>query len=372
MGENRSRQGRAGGAQHRVSPFLLAFATLLAGATAYGQDKVRYLDQATHKEATATGVIAEETPAQVVVKLGTAGGTKAVSATDILDITYDASTLPGSAKLDYGRAGTEEKKASDPAARDADRQQALGAAIKSYQEILPKLADDKFRFARRHLEYKIARLLARSAEDEPGRAETALEALGRFLKEHSDGWQVTACARLLARLQLAQGDAVAAEKTYDGLAAVPGLPDEVKDECALLSAEAMIFGRKPAEAERKLQVILHQAPPDSPRAARARVFLAECLAASGKLPEAVQRLRALIQSTPDRDLKALAYNALGDSYRLAGQPREALWPYLWVDVIYHQDKQEHIKAMLQLVRLFDEQGDKARAKQYRDRLRKEE
>jgi hypothetical protein len=42
-----------------------------------------------------------------------------------------------------------------------------------------------------------------------------------------------------------------------------------------------------------------------------------------------------------------------------------------VDVIYHQDKQEHIKAMEQLAKLFDEQGDKTRAKQYRERLKRE-
>jgi hypothetical protein len=70
-------------------------------------------------------------------------------------------------------------------------------------------------------------------------------------------------------------------------------------------------------------------------------------------------------------LKALAYNALGDCYRLNNRPREALWPYLWVDVIYHQDRQEHLKAMADLAKLFAEQGDTARAKEYRDKLKRE-
>jgi len=67
----------------------------------------------------------------------------------------------------------------------------------------------------------------------------------------------------------------------------------------------------------------------------------------------------------------VAYNSLGDCYRLNGRPKEALWPYLWVDVIYHQDKQEHAKAIAQLAKLFDEQGDKARAKLYKDKLKRE-
>ena len=82
-------------------------------------------------------------------------------------------------------------------------------------------------------------------------------------------------------------------------------------------------------------------------------------------------MEGIIAKTSDKELKALAYNTLGDCFRLNGRNRDALWPYLWVDVIYHQDRQEHIKAMEQLAKLFDELGDKTRAKQYRDRLKKE-
>ena len=80
-------------------------------------------------------------------------------------------------------------------------------------------------------------------------------------------------------------------------------------------------------------------------------------------------LRCIIAKTTDKDLKALAYNALGDCYRLNSQPKEALWPYLWVDVIYHQDRQEHAKAMAALAKLFEELGDAPRAKEYKDKLK---
>ena len=83
------------------------------------------------------------------------------------------------------------------------------------------------------------------------------------------------------------------------------------------------------------------------------------------------QLEAIISKTTDKKLLGLAYNALGDCYRLNNRNKDALWPYLWVDVIYHQDRQEHQKAMEQLARLFDEQGDKTRARQYRERLKRE-
>src|SRR5262249_13794038 len=149
------------------------------------------------------------------------------------------------------------------------------------------------------------------------------------------------------------------------------IPEPMRKECDLLVAEALIRGKKPGEAQKRLEGVLKTLPPDDPYATRVRIYLAQCLAASGKLPEATAQLEGIIAKTNDKELKAVAYNTLGDCYRLNGRNRDALWPYLWVDVIYHQDRQEHIKAMEQLAKLFDEQGDKTRAKQYRDRLKKE-
>jgi hypothetical protein len=42
-----------------------------------------------------------------------------------------------------------------------------------------------------------------------------------------------------------------------------------------------------------------------------------------------------------------------------------------VDVIYHQDPEEHVKAMTQLAKLFEGQREPTRAKAYRERLRRE-
>jgi hypothetical protein len=31
-----------------------------------------------------------------------------------------------------------------------------------------------------------------------------------------------------------------------------------------------------------------------------------------------------------------------------------MWSYLWVDVVYNQDRGEHLKAMTRLIRIFKE------------------
>jgi lipopolysaccharide biosynthesis regulator YciM len=155
------------------------------------------------------------------------------------------------------------------------------------------------------------------------------------------------------------------------LAAAANIPKEVRQDCELGIIETFIRGKKFAEAQGRLQAVLKNVPANDPQAARASVYQAKGVGASGKLAEAVAQLENIIAKTTDKDLKALAYNALGDCYRLNSKPKEALWPYLWVDVIYHQDRQEHAKAMAELAKLFEEQGDAARAKEYKDKLKKE-
>ncbi len=332
---------------------------------ARAQDRIRHTDRAAKKEAVATGTIQEETPSHIVYKA--AIGTKEIPAADIIDVTYD---FKGAIKLEYGHAVLNERKA-DSAVKEEDRKNGLSDAIKDYQDLLPKLTGESFGFPRRHVQFKIARLLARQAEADPSAIDPAIDALAKFKKEHPSSWQISACARLLARLQLKKGDADGAQKTYEDLAATPEIPKEIRQEFDLLAADALIFGKKYAQAQQKLKALLKTVPSDDPQAVRIRVHLAECRGAAGNLDEAVKALKDIIAKSTDKLLIAQAYNALGDCYRLNGKPKEALWPYLYVDVIYHQDKQEQLKAMEQLAKLFEDQGDKAYAKQYRDRLKKE-
>jgi tetratricopeptide (TPR) repeat protein len=341
---------------------------LVATKPAWAQDEIRYLDRTTKKEAIVTGSIQEETPAHIVFKSTGDAGSREVSASDVLDVSYD---VPPAVRLIYGRAKTNERKSIDATGREADRRKALGDAVKDYQEMLPNLDGDRYRNAARHAHFKIARLVARQAEVNPEQIEPAIEALSQFKKNFADGWQISQAAKLLAHLQLLKGDAASAQRTYDELAAMPNTPKELHQECDLLSAEALIGARRFPEAQAKLEGLLKGLAADDPQVARIQIHLAECLGVSGKLSVAVARLQDIIAKSSDKDLIAMAYNALGDCYRLNGKPREAIWPYLFVDVVYHQDRDEHVKAMEQLAKLFDELGDKARARQYLDRLKRQ-
>ena len=63
--------------------------------------------------------------------------------------------------------------------------------------------------------------------------------------------------------------------------------------------------------------------------------------------------RDIIKDTNDKGLKAMAYNAMGKNLYEVGQLKEARWPFLWVDTIYNQDKEEHAKALfLSLIHIW--------------------
>jgi len=331
------------------------------------QDEVRHSDRALKRENLVTaGTILTESPAGVVVKPQAGTVNRDIPAAEIADIIYE---VPGALRLDYRRAQAEERKLATLASAD-DRRRALRELIKAYRDLVPALGGERYRFARRHLQFKVAFLLARLAEEEPPAAGAALEALAAFQREHGDGWQISMAAKLLARLQTGKGDLEGALKTYRELAALPGLPGETRQESELLAARALLQGKKYAEAEEKLQVLLKGYAADTPPALRAQVYLAVCTAGKGQLAEAVRRLEGILAATADPIVKATAANALGDCYRLHGRAKDALWAYLWVDVIYHQDRQELTYALGQLAQLFAELGDTNRSRSYQERLQK--
>ena len=47
-----------------------------------------------------------------------------------------------------------------------------------------------------------------------------------------------------------------------------------------------------------------------------------------------------------------------------------MWQYVWVEVVYYQDRDEMIKTLARLSDAFRLQGDDDKVKQYREKLRR--
>jgi hypothetical protein len=355
----------------RLAFVALAFFVL---SPVWAEDIVYYTDRATKKDDQVKGVIDQESPAGVKVKVGRA--VKDVPATDINQIVYGHKDVSA---IEFRRPFTKETNALK-ATRAAERADLLKEALLGYQELDGKMRDTPH--AHRYLQYKIAQVTALQVQGDPSRRDAAIEALKTYKTEHGTGWEIVPALKLLARLQEEKGDAEGASQAYADLADVPGLPEATQRESQFMVARLLLSGHKYAEAERRLKAVQAKMPKDDPQRALVDVYLVQTRIARNDLNGVEDELKkAVAAGDPDKlpneearaalaAVRGVAHNCLGDYYRLRNQPEPAFWEYLKVDTLYSQDKEEEAKALYYLAELFDKvKNDKVRAAECLTRLK---
>lgn len=310
--------------------------------------KVRYRVRDTGKEDTEKGVIQEESLEGIAIK--TSKGLKRIPAEDIIDVDYmELIPVGDRPTIRKGIAAEQNRKYED--------------AIGIYSKL--KISDKK---AARHFEYKTAVLHARMADADVAEQKVAIAALEKYMKNHPDSWQIINFPKLLVPLQLAAKDIDGADKTLSTLANAKSIPAGLKQELDLMSAKILLEGRKYEEAEKKLDGLIKGTKDDAQKF-RLRIQLAECMAANKKLPKAKAELSDIISKSTNPDMKAVALNTLGEVCRNNGETREAMWNFLYVDVLYNQNKDEHQRAIKNLADVFKQLNDGKKAKQYAEMLK---
>lgn len=292
------------------------------------------------------------------------GKKEMIAAEDIVDILYNVT--PGAVMIStYRPAFNKERAYFDPSLRkDPKEKTTLAEIIKAYSEAYPQVKEKN---AQRHLEYKIAFLSIIQAQEDGVDPEPAVQRLVNFKVKHPDSWQIAPALRMLGSAQIAQKKFKEAEETYMELAAA-NIAADAKLEGELLAAQVGVRAGKVKESLKKLDDILVKLPKDSKFFAKARIAKAESLAAAKSTAEAVTLLRQIIKESADKNVKASAYNALGEAYFQAAAYKEARWEFLWVDVVYNQDKNEHARALYYLSQVFEKLGDTEKAKEFRETL----
>ncbi len=342
---------------------IAAALALGAVSPAPGQDRVRYFDRADNKELTVTATVTEETAAELVFRLNT-GRVVKVPLPDLLEVNYNvrAGFLP-----EYRKALVQEEEADKAA---GERLKALDLTLQKYREIVPQLAGTPF--ALRDLEFRVARVMARRADEDRGQLDAALKEVTALQAKYPNSRQTLPAARLRAHLLGLKGDRAAARKVFEELAARKDLSREVQQECELLAVRVLIAGGQHAEAEKKLQHLGKGLKADDPLGQRVQVFLAACQVASGKTADVEKALKPVLDGMAGNDVRGLAHNTLAEAYLKANKPEDAFWQFLMVDVLYDDDREEHARALYHLSKLFEQvKRDPNRAQECRDRLLKE-
>jgi tetratricopeptide (TPR) repeat protein len=216
--------------------------------------------------------------------------------------------------------------------------------------------------------YGRAHALAEVAMSSTGRATEAIAELEAFIKAHPSSRQLGSALESLASLCIQKGDLPRADGALSELATkVPW----AADRAAILKARLLGKQNKHDQALAELDKIIAAAPAKSPKSFEAKLAKAESLAGTKKFDEAEKIVQAVIKEIPAEEApaQALAHNTLGDCYRAAGRPKDALQEYLKTDILFDKDKDEHQKALAQIAQLWRELKRDDRADEAMERLK---
>jgi len=333
-------------------------------------DRVRYYSDRNKTPptvSTRSGTVQAEDAAKVTI-LSQNGQKTEIKNSDLVEIIYDG-------EPDEVAAG-----------RAAENKKAYDQALASYTDALKRLPKDN-KFAQINVEFKIAKLLTQLSDaGATDMRPRAIEALRKFKDSYPDARQTVEALDMLSRLLVMEGKpADEVVKAFQDLRKRHADNKEISNRCDLFESQVLLqegqfllkeradeARRKYEQAQAKLTAMLQGA--DKADALRVRLGLAECKAALGKQEEAIKEIDAVYKEAgDDNSIKAAVHLGRGDCYRLNNQLREAMWDYLWVDVVYNQDREQQARALYFLQQCFEGLKDSdpqaaSRARETRERL----
>jgi tetratricopeptide (TPR) repeat protein len=345
---------------------LIGVTLLLAASLASAQSTVTYRDWTKNDQETpARGTIKKESSSEIVVK-PTIGPEKTIPAVKIIDIVYE---VPQAIRSDYGRANTAELIGADAKKTAAQRRQGLNDALSEFQKLVPKAGGAVE--LERHFRWKVASLTARLAGDDKAQNQAAIKLLEDFKKNHSAGWQIISCVRTLSDLYVNLTEFEKAVAAFDDLKRMPGISEETKVECDRRAAECLVRIKKHGEAADRLTKVLATMKPGTAAYEELDNQRLLCLANTpAKYQQAVAEFRKRITAAKEPVKLAIAHNALGECFLMNNDPKSAVYEFLYVDLIYNQDREQHKRAVEKLVQAFKELKQPDRSREYADKLDK--
>jgi tetratricopeptide (TPR) repeat protein len=333
-------------------------------------DRVEFFDAARGQRVTRLGRIKSEDAARLVLSPGI-GADLTIPGPAIIDVQYDGLTVEWLA------------------ARNSERQRQWEAAQSQYEAAL-KLWPAGPSLARRHLEFKIVEMQVLRAETAaPPQRAAAREALRSWMLAHGPARQMPRAVELLWRLEWQDGGV--GEGT---LAVMRQVAEKARGDLELtllcrwldlrwqvrmidplwgVPARRSELRQRLGELAAPLAALRQQVPVSASHATELTAWLSVCLAAQGDITTAHRLLdEAVIQEGKATHRLGVLYLGRGLVLRLAGRPGEAIWPLLYVDVVYPGDPETHALALFHLAGVLAEAGNRRQARTYRERLLAEE
>ena len=206
--------------------------------------------------------------------------------------------------------------------------------------------------------------LALEGKGDTGDAEKELMA---FIGNHKTSYHLFDIGELWGELALWQEDFVHAREAFTMLGDAPWHKHRAKWTLGMIDLRE----NNVVSAKDHFGSVLHAEEALSGRLrAQAKGGLALCLAAEKKFDEAVTELAQIADAADNEDsiFSAFVYNSLGATCEKAGKPGEAILAYLHTDILFSAAKEEHVKALTALSKLWREVSRPERAEEVEKKL----
>lgn len=318
------------------------------GAVAFTVSPLWAIDIVTRKSTTkqVQGEIGAISKTEVTVKPRN-GEPDKIPANDIANIKWDGEP----AKLNIAR-GNEDRGLFD---------QALETYTEVHKDAIGKL--------KTHLEFLIARTLAKQALEDASKIDEAVKKLEAFSKnEHFAHFETMS---YLGQVYAAKGDFAKSQASYEALGKAPW--NDFKMASKIAVGRMQLKQNDIAGAEKTFSdAASGKAETDAEKArlAEAQVGKAACLVKQMKIDDGLKLIEEVIKTTSVDEARAMseAYVIQGDCLQAQQKLKEAAIAYLHVPVLFPKEKSAHAEALYNLAKISGAIGQPDRAAEAREDL----
>ncbi len=296
------------------------------------------------------GSVTEMSPTVVKIEVGQVPKSFAVNTIDYIEFDEDPKDLKN--------------------ARTAMKAGKLDEALKLVNKIDP--SEIRRTEIKQDLDFYKAYLMGKLAMAGSGDMKDAGRLLFTFEQKNATNYHYFAACEVLGDLLVADRKYDKAEPYYTKLASAPW-PD-YKIKATVLAGRALEAQKQYAKAIKKYEEVEGMEGDNKDVEGQKLTALlgkATSLAGAGKPDEAVKLVMDVIaKSDPENvDLQARAYNALGNCFKTAGKPQDAIMAFLHVDTLYFGSPEQHAEALANLSVLWKKVDQESRANQAAEQLK---
>ncbi len=256
-------------------------------------------------------------------------------------------------------------------AQSNERSGSLDAALEKYKQVQTEYGGDDKRLII-DVKFLVARTLVKSALANPAAVADAKKAISGFRAENKTNFRYLEATLLEAQLtSLDPAGKAAAESLLKEVqsASVKGFQLQAGVQLGRL----LLAGNDSSGALEAFEQVISSSSSDP--AATSALFdgmlgKAQCQQKQGQVEEAIATLNEVISKASETETQTLAeaWVLKGDCQRSKNLPKDALWSYLHVDVLYASEPAAHSEALFRLAALWAPAGHQDRADEAMARL----